>query len=256
MIRKIRLEFLSVPALLASLLLAWQAYVSIFHVSDFILPPPTAVLNAFVELLASASTWMHLRVTVLQVLGGFAIASITAIAVGLLVGRVGWLERTLSPFVVAAQTVPKIALVPILIIWFGFGHESKLLTAAIMAFFPVFAAAVHGVKSVANGHRAVMKALNAGLWHRLRYLEFPSALPVIFTGLEIGMVLATIGCLVAQFIGGNTGLGYLLIAKMNAYETDAMFAVILLLVIMGLTFNLLIRLMRRVLIPWHVSVEH
>lgn len=256
MSKKIRLETISVPALLAFLLLTWQGYVSVFDVSDFILPPPTAVLGAFVELLASASTWMHLRVTVLQVLGGFAMALVAAISVGLLVGRIGWLERTLTPFVVAAQTVPKIALVPIFIIWFGFGNESKLLTAAIMAFFPIFAAAVHGVKSVAAGHRAVMKALNARLWPRLRYLEFPSALPVIFTGMEIGLVLATIGCLVAQLIGGNIGLGYLLIAKMNAYETDAMFAVILLLVMMGLTFNLLLRLLRRLLIPWHVSVEH
>jgi len=252
---RIKLEAISAPALLVSLLLVWQVYVSVFNVSAFILPPPTAVVGAFFELMATPSTWMHLRITVLQILGGFAIALVTAIAIGLLVGRVGWLERTLSPFVVAAQTVPKIALVPIFVVWFGFGNESKLLTSAIMAFFPIFAAAVHGVKSVATGHRAVMRALNASLWQRLRYLEFPSALPVIFTGLEIGMVLATIGCLVAQLIGGNTGLGYLLIAKMNAYETDAMFAVILLLVIMGLTFNLLLRLARRLLIPWHVSVE-
>lgn len=246
-----RLEWFTVPALFLAVLALWQGYVSLMGISAFIVPSPIAVWSAFLSLLATPSTWMHLRVTVLQILGGFAIAAATGISIGLLVGRVGWLERTLAPLVVVAQMIPKVALVPIFVIWFGFGHESKLLTAAIMAFFPVFTAAVHGVKSVAPGHRAVMMGLNATLGQRLRYLELPSALPVILTGMEIGLVLATIGCLVAQLVGGNAGLGFLLVARMNAYETDGMFAVIALLALMGLTFNLLLRLSRRLLIPWH-----
>jgi NitT/TauT family transport system permease protein len=252
-LRRIPIEWITAPALLVALIAIWQVYVVRFAVSAFILPPPMAVWRAFLDLLATPSTWTHTLVTVEETLAGFAVAAIGGVGLGVVVGKFGWLERTLNPFIVASQVVPKVALVPLFIVWFGFGSTSKIVIAAVIAFFPVFANAVLGVKSVESGHRDVMTCLNASAWQRFVRLDLPSSLPAILAGMEVGVVLAIIGCVVAQFLGGNAGLGYLLVAKMNAYETDSLFAVIVLLTLVGFVFYAAVGLARRLLIPWHQS---
>ncbi len=211
---------LPAPALLIAFLLVWQFYVTKSHVSPFILPGPTRVFAALGELLGRGSTWQHTWVTVEQTVLGFFAACLCGVGLGALVGKTPWLERTLNPFVVASQVVPKVALAPLFIVWFGFGDAPKIIIAAVLAFFPIFTNAVLGVKSIDSGHRDVMTSLNASAWARFRRLELPSAAPYLLTGMEVGIVLAIIGCVVAQFIGGDQGLGYLLIATMNAYQTD------------------------------------
>jgi NitT/TauT family transport system permease protein len=247
------------PAWLASallgalLLLSWQVIVSLYGISAFILPSPVAVGSALVGLLTSPSVWRHVGLTALETGAGFLGATILAIATGVAVGRVPWLERTVTPFVVAIQLVPKVALIPLFVVWFGFGPEPKLLVVTVMAFFPVFTGTVLGMRSIERGHADVMTSLNATGWQRLIRLELPSAAPFILSGMEVGTVLAIIGCVVAQMLGGNAGLGYLLMAKMNAYETDGLFAVIVLLAALGCVFNFAVRGLRRWLIPWHGS---
>ncbi len=254
-VRKIRAEWIAAPVLLAALIAAWNFYCARFHVSPFILPPPGAVWSAFVDLIATGSTWGHVLVTIDETVLGFVIAAVAGIAVGVPVGKFRWLERTLNPFVIASQVVPKVALVPLFIVWFGFGGTSKIVIAAVIAFFPIFSNTVLGVKSIEPGHRDVMTALNTGIVQRFLRLDLPSAAPFILAGMEVGIVLAIIGCVVAQFLGGNAGLGYLLVAKMNAYETDSLFAVIVLLTLVGFGFFLLVGLARRWLIPWHDSAR-
>jgi NitT/TauT family transport system permease protein len=244
---------LPAPALLIAFLLVWQFYVVRSHVSPFILPSPLRVLAAFGELLSHASTWLHTWVTVEQTTLGFLAACVLGVGLGVLVGKTPWLERTLNPFVIASQVVPKVALAPLFIVWFGFGDAPKIVIAAVLAFFPIFTNSVLGVKSIDLGHRDVMTSLNASAWARFRRLELPSAAPYVLTGMEVGIVLAVIGCVVAQFIGGDQGLGYLLIATMNAYQTDVLFAVIVLLTIIGFLFYLVIGALRRIVIPWHES---
>jgi len=253
LLRRIPIEWITAPALFVALIVVWQVYVVRFAVSAFILPPPGAVWAAFLDLLVTPSTVMHTWVTVEETLSGFAIAAVAGVALGVVVGKVAWLERTLNPFIVASQVVPKVALVPLFIVWFGFGSTSKIVIAAVIAFFPVFTNAVLGVKSIEPGHRDVMTSLNASAWQRFIRLDLPSAAPAILAGMEVGVVLAIIGCVVAQFLGGNAGLGYLLVAKMNAYETDSLFAVIVLLTIVGFVFYAAVGLARRLLIPWHES---
>jgi NitT/TauT family transport system permease protein len=248
-----RLEWALSPLLLVALLGGWQLYVSRSGVSAFILPAPGAVWSGLLYLLATPSTWMHVLVTVEETLGGFAIAALTGVLVGVPVGKLPWLERMLNPFIIASQVVPKVALVPLFIVWFGFGSTSKVLVSAVIAFFPIFTNTVLGVKSIEAGHRDVMTSLNASRLARFTRLELPSAAPYILTGMEVGIVLAIIGCVVAQFLGGNAGLGYLLVAEMNAYQTDLLFAVIVLLTVVGFVFYALIGLARRLLIPWHES---
>ncbi len=248
-----RIEWVASPLLAVLLLGAWQAYVTEAGVSPFILPPPTAVWAGFVELVLTPSTWRHVWVTVKETLGGFAIATAAGILLGVPVGKLRWLERTLNPFIVASQVVPKVALVPLFIVWFGFGSTSKVVVGAVIAFFPIFTNTVLGVKSIEAGHRDVMTSLNASRLHQFTRLELPSAAPYILTGMEVGIVLAIIGCVVAQFLGGNAGLGYLLVAQMNAYQTDMLFAVILLLTLVGFAFYAVVGAARRLLIPWHGS---
>ena len=208
-------------------------------------------IGAAADLLKSPSVWRHVGLTAVETGVGFVAATVLAIGAGVVVGRVPWLERTVTPFIVAIQLVPKVALIPLFVVWFGFGPEPKLLVVTVMAFFPVFTATVLGMRSIERGHADVMTSLNATSWQRLTRLELPSAAPNILSGMEVGAVLAIIGCVVAQMLGGNAGLGYLLMAKMNAYETDGLFAVIVLLAALGCAFNLAVRGLRRVLIPWH-----
>lgn len=250
---RLRAEWVAAPLLFAALVLAWHFYVVGAGVSPLILPAPDAVWAAFRDLLATPSTWRHVLVTVNETVLGFLLAALSGVLLGVPVGKLRWLERTLNPFVVASQVVPKVALIPLFIVWFGFGSTSKVLIAAVIAFFPVFTNTVLGVKSIEPGHRDVMTSLNAGRWEQFRRLELPSAAPYILTGMEVGIVLAIIGTVVAQFLGGNAGLGYLLVAKMNAYETDSLFAVILLLTLVGFVFYAAVGAARRMLIPWHDS---
>ena len=130
----------------------------------------------------------------------------------------------------------------------------RSLLAATLAFFPILSNTVLGVKSVDHGHRDVMVALNASRWKVLTRLEFPSALPYLLTGMEVGIVFAIIGAVVGEYLGGNSGLGYLLIAKMNAFQTDLLFAIIIHLTLLGFMFYWLMRSARQLLIPWHEFV--
>jgi NitT/TauT family transport system permease protein len=248
------LPWLATPLILVLVILVWHVYVDRSGISAFILPAPTQVSEAWREMIVSPRTWSHTAATVYETLAGFCWASLAGVGLGVLIGRLRWLELALNPLIIASQVVPKVALVPLLIVWFGFGMPSKVVIAAIFAFFPILTNTVLGVKSVDPGHRDVMTSLNASRLWVLRRLELPAALPFILTGMEVGVVLGLIGAVVGEYLGGNTGLGYLLVARMNAYETDQLFAVIVHMTLVGFVFYFGIGALRRVLIPWHESV--
>jgi len=247
------LPWVTTPLLTAGLVAAWQAYVSATGVSAFILPSPGAVWATWLELLQSPRAWSHTFMTVYATLYGFFWALLIGIGLGVPIARLPWLEATLNPFIVATQVLPKVALVPLFVVWFGFGITSKVIIAAVLAFFPILTNTVLGVKSIDAGHRDVMTSLNATRWQVFRRLELPSALPYIVTGMEVGIVLALIGAIVGEYLGGSSGLGHLLIARMNAFETDGLFAVMIHMTLLGFLFYAAIGALRRVLIPWHAS---
>lgn len=250
------LPWLTTPLLLAVFFFVWGLYVDLAKVNPFILPSPAAVFASWGEVMRDPRAWHHTAVTVGETLAGFGIAILVGVGGGVLLGRARWLETTLNPFIVGLQVVPKVALIPLFIVWFGFGPTSKVIVSAVIAFFPILSNTLLGVKSVQSGHRDVMVSLNASRWAVFRRLELPNAMPYILTGMEVGVVLALIGAIVGEFLGGNQGLGYLLVAKMNAYETDMLFAVILHMTVVGFIFYFSIGLLRRLLIPWHESMEH
>jgi NitT/TauT family transport system permease protein len=244
----------STPLLTIAFLAVWKGYVHWYDVSPFILPPPEAVILGLYHLMQEDGIFNHIGVTLLETLLGFLFASVIGIGLGVILGKVPWLERTLNPFVVATQVIPKIALVPLFIVWFGFGLTSKVVIAAVLAFFPILTNTLLGIKSLDAGHKDVMASINASRWDTFWALDLPSSLPYILTGMEVGIVLATIGAVVGEYLGGNEGLGHLAVDTMAAFEVDLLFGVIVLLTILGFGLYLCVVGLRRILTPWHESV--
>lgn len=247
------LPWITTPLLVVLLVAAWWIYVDFSKISPFILPSPASVYHAWLGLLTSKRPWLDVAMTVYATLFGFLWAVAVGVGLGVLIARVRWLEQTLNPFIVASQVLPKVALVPLFVVWFGFGVTSKVVIAATLAFFPIITNTVLGIKSIDGGHRDVMVSLNATRWQIFRRLELPSSLPFIISGMEVGIVLALIGAVVGEYVGGDVGLGHLLVARMNAFETDGLFAVIIHMTILGFLFYFAISLLRQALIPWHES---
>lgn len=251
-----RLLSLGVSLVLAALLLgAWKAYVEVFDVSRFVLPPPEDVGRATWDLLGDGATWRHTWVTVQEILIGFGIATVLGVLVGAAIGEVPLLERALNPYLVTLQVLPKVAVLPLLILWLGFGPSVKIVIAATFAFFPVMAGTRAGVRSVEPGHRDLVATLQAGLRQRLLLLELPSALPSILTGMEVGIVLATVGAVVAEYLAGSEGLGYLAVSYLNQLQVDALFGIIVILCAVGVAAYGAVVGLRRLLVPWHPSAR-
>ncbi|GHC67471.1 ABC transporter permease [Limoniibacter endophyticus] len=246
--------WITTPLVLLVLIGIWQFYVTSFSVSPFILPSPVAVGKSVVTLLADPRTWQHTLITLTEIVAGFAIAVIVGITFGGLLGKSRWLEQTLNPLIVGLQVMPKVALIPLFIVWFGFGMTSKIVLAAVISFFPIMTNTILGIKSVEHGHRDVMLALNATRWQTFRDVELPNALPFILTGMEVGIVLATIGAIVGEYLGGSQGLGYMAVSTLNAFDVQSMFGVILILTVLGLILYFLVVMLRRYLTPWHNAV--
>lgn len=248
-----RLPWITTPLLLVLMVAGWHIYVRTSGISPFILPAPADVGAEWLRLMTNPRGWNHTYWTLYATLTGFFWAIVIGVGLGVMIARLRWLELTLNPFIIATQVIPKVALVPLFVVWFGFGVTSKVIVAAVLAFFPILTNTVLGVKSIDEGHRDVMLSLNATRWQVFRRLELPSALPYILTGLEVGIVLAIIGAIVGEYLGGNQGLGRMLIERMNAFEMDEMFAILIHMSMIGFVLYFSIGALRRLLVPWHGS---
>jgi NitT/TauT family transport system permease protein len=245
------LPWVTTPLLLIAIVLAWHVYVKTSGISKFILPAPGDVAAEWLQMIRNPRLWNHTYWTLYATLSGFFWAIVIGVSLGVMIARLRWLELTLNPFIVATQVIPKVALVPLFVVWFGFGVTSKVIVAAVLAFFPILTNTVLGVKSIDEGHRDVMQSLNATRWQVFRRLELPSALPYILTGLEVGIVLSIIGAIVGEYLGGNQGLGRMLIERMNAFEMGEMFAILIHMSMIGFVLYFSVGALRKMLIPWH-----
>ncbi|WP_417561596.1 ABC transporter permease [Microbacterium sp.] len=248
------LPWIVTPSIVIVLLVVWQTFVVVFDVNPFILPSPVALAEEFGALLVEPETWVETGVTVIEVLLGFAIGVVTGLAVGIVLGKIPWLETSLRPLIIIAQVAPKVAFIPLFVIWFGFGMTSKVVLAAILAFFPVMLNALLGVRSVELGQRELMQSLNATRLQTFGQLELRSVLPYLFAGMEVAIVLATTGAIVGEFLGGSSGLGALVVSSMNSLNVARTFALILLLSLIGLILYVIVNESKRLFIPWHESV--
>jgi NitT/TauT family transport system permease protein len=192
------------------------------------------------------------RVTGSEILAGYALAILVSVPLALLIAGSRLVERTIYPLVVFLQIVPKIAIAPLFIIWFGFGLTPKLLLVFLLCFFPIVVGAVAGFKSVDPDVSDLGRSTGASAWRLFTKIRLPQALPELFTGLKVGAALAATAAVVAEFVASNRGLGYLLLEYNGNLETAMVFAVIVVLALMGLALYGLIELLERLAIPWHV----
>jgi NitT/TauT family transport system permease protein len=241
-------------ALIASVfvlvLAVWHFAVTLLEVSPLIFPGPIAVARAVVEGFTSGQIMAHLWVTLYEILMGFAVGAAFGFLLGAMIGQSALLETILYPYVVAFQTVPKVAIAPLFVLWFGFDTTSKVVITATIVFFPVLANTIVGLRSAPREQIELMKAFTASKWHVFRMVRLPHALPFVFAGLDIGIVLAVIGAIVGEFVGAQAGLGYLILQRNFSMDAAGMFAILIVLSLIGIALHTAMRLIARRVIFW------
>jgi NitT/TauT family transport system permease protein len=233
--RQSRLWGRLLPAvMLALFLLAWEALVQLSGYPAFILPSPGRVGQKFIEVALNGTLWHHAGITLVEVLGGLALGMTVATVLGYAVAKSVTIERALSPYLVASQAVPIVAIAPLLVIWFGPGMTSKILISALIVFFPILVNTIAGVRGVPQDLRDLMRSLHASPWQMFTKLEVPAALPVLLAGLKVGATLSVIGAVVGEFAGADAGLGFMINLADGQYDTARVFVGVLALIVMAL----------------------
>jgi ABC-type nitrate/sulfonate/bicarbonate transport system, permease component len=239
----------TVPVLTFVVLLgAWALAVRLFKIPQYLLPGPEDVLPRIGE--DWTSLWQNSVVTIKEILFGFGLTIVTAIPLGLLIALSAVGRRLVYPLLVFIQLVPKIAIAPLFLVWFGFGMSSKVVLTLLMTFFPLLLASISGFQILDQRLLYLTRSMGAGRWQTFRYLRFPSALPVIFSGLKTAATIAATAAIVAEFVGANEGLGYQLLQGTSTLDTELIFVVLLLLTLIGVALNYIVEFLEYILTPW------
>lgn len=244
--------FYAVGTLLVVLAL-WQAATAVLGVPAYFIPAPSDVATALVR--GRALYAANFLVTLYSTLVAFAIAFVLALLMGALVSELRFVERTLYPLLVALQSMPRIALAPIIIVWFGFGPASKIVLGAMSAFFPIFLNTVHGLKIVDSDQVALMQTLHASRAQLFWKVKLPNALPFLLAGANIGIVFAILAVIVGEFLGANRGMGYLIVNQSSQMDTPGVFANVVVLSATGIVFHYGLQALRHRLLFWARGAE-
>ena len=216
----------------------------------FILPSPGKVATTFGRAVVDGTLGHHALATLSEVFLGLALGLVVATVLGYFLAKNQVVERLLAPYIVALQSVPVVAIAPLLVIWFGSGQLSKVLVCALIVFFPVLINTIVGVRSVDGDLRDLMRSLQASKWQTFHMLDLPAALPVLFGGLKIGVTLAVIGAVVGEFVGADQGLGFLINQARGLFNTPLVFVAIFSLVAIALILYGLVTLLEARLLRW------
>ncbi len=236
-----------VAAAIAFLLL-WEGIVHLLNIKPYLLPAPSNILQKLTG--QWGTIWDYTLVTGFEVLLGFLLSIIVGIPLGMVIFYVKALERVIYPFLVASQTIPKVAIAPLLVIWFGFGLTPKVIVAFLIAFFPIVVDTVVGLKSTPPEMIYLVRSMGANRLQTFLKISLPNALPNIFGGLKVAITLAVVGAVVGEFIGADRGLGYLLVVANGYLDTPLVFAGIIVLSLMGIFLFFVIEIIERLLMPW------
>ena len=253
--RKSRFQSRSGAAILSVLvfvlfLFGWWAVVCVLDLSKLILPTPWVVWESLIEHLVSGLLLKHLWITLVEILLGFGLGSVFGIALGALIAHSGFAKRVLNPYIVASQALPKLALAPIFIIWFGYGILSKVVITALICFFPLLENTITGLNEIEENKVELFRSLTANRWQMFYKLRVPHALPYIFTGLRVSIILSIVGAIVGEYVGSNQGLGALIIATQGNFDTPLMFSVFVILTLVGAALYKAMELLERVCFSW------
>jgi NitT/TauT family transport system permease protein len=244
-----------VPLSILLAVLVWALATRLGDFPAFILPSPGLVWTRFTQVLNDGSLYRHTLVTLGEVMAGLALGVSVATTLGYALAKSPAVERLLSPYIVASQAVPIVAIAPLLVIWFGPGVFSKVLICALIVFFPVLVNTIVGLRSVPDDLRDLMRSLLATRWQTFRLLEVPAALPVFLGGLRIGATLAVIGAVVGEFIGSDRGLGFMINRARGQYDTALVFVAVLSLVVMALLMYGAVVLLEARLLSWQARSD-
>jgi ABC-type nitrate/sulfonate/bicarbonate transport system permease component len=235
--------------LLAGALALWQVLTVVRHVPTYLLPGPVDIWRAGVDehdlLLTNAVPTLEIAVF------GFALAALVGLAVAVAIRFSPVLEAGVYPIVIVSQTVPVVALAPVLVVLLGFTILPKLIIVALICFFPITVNAVDGFHSVDPDLVKMMRSFGAGRWRIFRAVEWPSALPFIFSGAKVAVTFSVVGALFGEWAGSSEGLGYLMTQKESQFDTGALFAAIALLSLIGIALFAVVSLAERLLLPWY-----
>ncbi len=239
------------PLTFVAIVAMWGAAVPIFKIPAYLLPGPGDVFARVIS--DFPMLWHHSLVTLSEILLGFGLTLVTAIPLGLLIALSLVARQVVYPPLMLMQLVPKIAVAPLFLVWLGFGMESKVLLTVLMTFFPLLLASISGFQILDNRFLFLTESMGATKVQTFRYLRFPAALPVIFSGIKTSATIAATAAIVAEFVGANKGLGYVLLRGTGTMDIELVFAVLVVLTIIGIAINYLVEFSEWVMTPWQRS---
>ena len=235
-------------ALMAAVTVVWELAIRLLHVSTFVLPAPSAIVRSLIA--SRAQLAGAAESTALEILLGFVLAAVTGIAVALVIVRFERFGRALYPLIVLFQNVPKVALAPIFILWFGFDLAPKVALIVVIAFFPVAIDMLAGLQSVEPSFVALMQSVGASRSKILLRVRIPHSLPHLMAGLKVAITFSVIGAIVGEFAGAAHGLGYMIEFASTQLDTPLIFAALVVISVLGLAFYYVVELAERLLVPW------
>jgi NitT/TauT family transport system permease protein len=239
--------------LLVASLAAWEGVVRLFEIPVFIVPPPSKVAVALWRGIVSGVYLQHLGITMVETVLGFVLGSALGFFLGAAVATNRYVEYFLYPYIVMFQALPKVALAPLIVIWFGLGMTSKVVNSALVAFFPLLVNTIVGLRSADEDRVSLMRSLAASERQIFWMLRLPNALPFVMAGLDVAMILSLIGAIVAEFVGAQAGLGMLIQSMNFTMDVSGQFSVLLILSIVGLALSRVITFVRRRVLFWDAS---
>lgn len=232
------------------IVLFWETFNWLFDQPEWILPPLHKIIYTAIE--GAQDRFLYAAyVTLIEVIGGFFLGAVVGLTLGVVLYHSETLRKALYPLVIYSQTIPVIAIAPVLVIWFGFGPEPKIMLAALIIFFPVFMTTFAGLSAVERDMILLMESLGASAWVTFKKVRLPGALPFVFTGIKQAAILSPIGAIVGEFVGSHEGLGPVMIASNAAFKTHYVFAGIFYLALMAVSLFLIVVIIERAVIPWY-----
>lgn len=237
--------------LIVVLLILWDIVIRVFAIPPYLIPSPEKVVEQLYK------EWPRLLkesvVTTYATLGGFLLSILFGIPMALMIAYSRTVESFVYPLLVFSQSIPKIAIAPLFVVWFGFGIIPKVIAAFLLGFFPIVVSTVMGFKSVEPDMIDLARSMKASKWQTFMRISLPQALPSIFAGLKVSVTLAVVGAVVGEFVGSNSGIGYLLQIANGNFDLPLMFAALVVLSMIGVVLFVLVDVVERLMIPWHAS---
>ena len=236
------------PLTFVAIVALWWGAVEVFSIPAYLLPGPGPVFSRLIR--DAGMLWTHSQVTLIEILLGFGLTIVTAIPLGLLIALSALAKQIVYPPIMLMQLVPKIAVAPLFLVWLGFGLESKVLLTILMTFFPLLLASISGFMILDDRLLYLTKSMGASSFDTFRYLRFPAALPIIFSGIKTSATIAATAAIVAEFVGANKGLGYVLLRGTSTMDIELVFAVLVVLTLVGIAINYLVEFCEWQMTPW------